>query len=55
MQRKFHVILSDELGDEFSIELIASNMQAACEMVKADYPESSIASIRELKPYNREY
>jgi len=53
MERKFHVILSDELGDEFSIELIASNMQRACDMVNAEYPESRIATIRELKLYNR--
>jgi hypothetical protein len=53
MQRKFHVILSDECGDEFSIELIAPDMQTACDMVGAEYPESSIATIRELKPYNR--
>lgn len=55
MEKKYHVILSDELGDEFSVELLAHNMQAACDMIKAEYPESSIASIRELKPYNREY
>lgn len=53
MEKKYHVILSDELGEEFSVELIAHNMQRACEMVKAEYAESSIASIRELKPYNR--
>lgn len=55
MEKKFHVILTDELGEEFSVELIAHNMQAACDMVKAEYTESSIASIRELKPYNREH
>lgn len=53
MEKRFHVILSDELGDEFSVELIAPNMQSACDMVKAEYAESSIASIRELKPYKR--
>jgi len=55
MEKKYHVILTDELGEEFSVELIASDMQAACDMIKAEYTESSIASIRELKPYNREY
>jgi hypothetical protein len=53
MQRKYHVILSDELGDEFSIELIAPDMATACDMVNSEYPESSIATIRELKPYSR--
>lgn len=53
MEKKYHVILTDELGEEFSVELLAHNTAAACERVKADYPESSIASIRELKPYNR--
>lgn len=55
MEKKFHVILTDELGEEFSVELLAHNMATACYMVRAEYPESSIASIRELKPYNREY
>lgn len=53
MQRKFHVILLDELGEEFSIELLAPDMATACDMVNSEYPESSIATIRELKPYNR--
>lgn len=55
MEKKFHVILTDELGEEFSLELIAPDRQAACDMVKTEYSESSIASVRELKPYNREY
>jgi hypothetical protein len=55
MEKKYHVILTDELGEEFSVELLAHNMQRACDMVKTEYPESSIASVRELKPYNREY
>lgn len=55
MEKKYYIILSDELGEEFSVELLAHNMQSACDMLKAEYPESSIASIRELKPYKREY
>ena len=54
MQEKYHVILTDELGEEFSIELLAHDMAAACDMVNSEYPESSIATIRKLKPYNRE-
>ena len=54
MQEKFHVILTDELGDEFSLELLAPDMATACDMVMTEYPESSIAVIRQLKPYNRE-
>ena len=53
MEKKYHVILTDELGEEFSVELLAPDMQSACDMVKTEYTESSIASIRELKPYNR--
>lgn len=53
MQEKYHIILTDELGEEFSIELLAHDMATACDMVKTEYAESSIASIRELKPYNR--
>jgi hypothetical protein len=55
MEKKYHVILSDELGEEFSVELLAHNMAGACDMIKEEYPESSIASVRELKPYNREH
>jgi hypothetical protein len=37
MQKKYHVILSDELGDEFSIELFAPDMATACDMVMTEY------------------
>ena len=55
MQEKYHVILTDELGEEFSVELLAHDMLTAYDMVTTEYPESSIAVMRELKPYNREY
>ena len=52
---KFHVILSDELGEEFSVELEAHDRNDAWDTVAMDYPESSVVSVRELKRYVREY
>jgi hypothetical protein len=52
---KFHVILSDELGEEFSVELEAHDRNDAWGKVATDYPESSVVSVRELKRYVREY
>ena len=52
---KFHVILSDELGEEFSVELEAHDRDDAWDTVQMDYPESSVVSVRELKRYVREY
>lgn len=52
---KFHVILSDELGEEFSVELEATDRNAAWDTVASDYPESCVVSVRELKQYNRGY
>lgn len=53
--KKFHVILSDELGEEFSVELEAHDRNDAWDTVAMDYPESSVVSVRELKRYVREY
>jgi hypothetical protein len=51
---KFHVILSDELGEEFSVELEAYDRDDAWDTVQMDYPESAVVSVRELKRYVRE-
>lgn len=53
--KKFHVILSDELGEEFSVELEAIDRNDAWDKVAMDYPESCVVSVRELKRYVREY
>lgn len=53
--KKYHVILSDELGEEFSLELFALDSLDLIDKVGAEYPESAIVGYRELKPYNREY
>lgn len=53
--RKYHVILSDELGEEFSLELFATDNLDLYEKINSEYPESGIVVYRELKPYNREY
>jgi hypothetical protein len=52
---KFHVILSDELGEEFSVELEGHDWLDVWETVQMDYPESVVLSVRELKRYVREY
>lgn len=53
--KKFHVVLSDELGEEFSVELEAQDRNDAWDTVAMDYPESSVVSVREMKRYVREY
>lgn len=57
------MILADELGEEFSVELEAHDRNDAWDTVAMDYPESSVVSVeeaqltllRELKRYIREY
>jgi hypothetical protein len=51
---KFQVVLADELGEEFSVELMALDLDDAWETVAMDYPESGVVMVRELKPYVRE-
>jgi len=51
---KYHVILSDELGEEFSVELLAMDENDAWETVQMDYPESSVVYVQKLKRYVRE-
>lgn len=53
--KRFHVILSDELGEEFSVELDAIDRNDAWETVEMDYPESAVVYVQELKRYQREY
>lgn len=55
MEKKYHLILSDELGEEYSIELFAHGSLDLLDKVSAEYPESGIVYYRELKLYNREY
>jgi hypothetical protein len=52
---KYHVILADECGDEFSVEIEACDYEDAWDTVQMDYPESGVVSVRELKRYVREY
>lgn len=51
---KFHVILMDELGEDFSIELEADNKYEAWDKIAAEYPESRVQYVRELIRYERE-
>lgn len=51
---KYHVILSDELGDEFSVEIPAYDWQSAYEKAQAEYIESQVVFVKELQPYKRE-
>ena len=50
---KFHVILMDELGDDFSVELESDNKYSAWNKVAAEYPESRVQYVRELIRYER--
>lgn len=51
---KFHVVLMDELGEDFSVELEADNKYEAWDLVAVEYPESRVQYVRELKRYARE-
>ena len=51
---KYHVILTDELGDEFSVEISAEDRDAAWETVEMDYPECGIVAVYETGAYRRE-
>ena len=51
---KFHVILMDELGEDFSVELEADNKYEAWDLVAVEYPESRVQYVRELQRYARE-
>ena len=46
---RYHVILRDELGDEFSVEVEALDQDAAWEAIDNSYPESFVVSFRELR------
>jgi hypothetical protein len=52
--KKYHVILADELGEEFGVEITAHDREDAWDTVQMDYPESSVLSVYELKRYQRE-
>jgi len=52
---KYHVILTDELGEEFSVELEAHDMEDAWDTVQMDYPESFVAYVYAMKRYERGY
>lgn len=52
--KRFHVILSDELGEEFSVELNARDRNDAWDTVQMEYPESAVVYVQELKHYYRE-
>ena len=46
---RFHVVLSDELGDEFSVTLeIPDLVENVTEWIREEYPESSIVLVRPM-------
>jgi len=51
---KFHVVLTDELGEEFSVELEARDRDDAWDTVQMDYPESCVVSVCAMRRYVRE-
>lgn len=52
--KKYHVILMDELGEEFSVELEADDHNDAWDRVKTEYFECSVVYVKELRRYQRE-
>lgn len=51
---KYIVVLSDELGEEFSVELEAESLSDAWDTVAMDYPESTVVHAMALRRYVRE-
>ena len=52
--KRFNVILCDELGDEFSVEITACDRDDAWDTVAMDYPESGVVAVLESSSYRRE-
>ncbi len=50
---KYLVILSDELGEEFSVEIDAPNESDALDTIAMDYPESGILGIAPIRRYKK--
>jgi hypothetical protein len=51
---KYHVILTDECGDEFSVEIEASDRDDAWDTVQMDYPECGVVTVVESGGYRIE-
>ena len=51
---RYHVILTDECGDEFSVEIEAPNRDDAWDTVQMDYPESGVVAVMESRGYRTE-
>lgn len=51
---RYHVILCDELGEEFSVEIDACDRDDAWDTVQMDYPESGVVAVMESGNYRRE-
>lgn len=51
---RYHVILTDELGEEFSVEITAYDRDDAWDTVAMDYPESGVVAVLEHGNYRRE-
>lgn len=51
---RYHVILTDECGDEFSVEIEASDRDDAWDTVQMDYPESGVVAVMEARGYRAE-
>lgn len=51
---RYHVILTDELGDEFSVDISAETRDDAWETVEMDYPECGVVAVYQTGDYRRE-
>ena len=51
---RYHVILTDECGDEFSVEIEASDHNDAWDTVQIDYPERGVVAVMESRGYRTE-
>jgi len=42
---RFHIILCDELGEEFSVTMYAESLDACLDLLDEEYPESSVVDV----------
>jgi len=45
---RFHIVLCDELGEEFSVTMYADSLDACLDLLDDEYPESSIVNVHQV-------
>ena len=45
---RFHIVLCDELCEEFSVTMYADNLDACLDLLDEEYPESSVVDVHQV-------